>query len=392
MQAACAHAAKPLATADVAVVGGGLHGCSAALHAALQGFSVLVIEKNTVGRHASGVNAGGVRRLGRHPAEIPISVASMEIWRRIADLVDDDCGFQPAPQIKVAENEAELEQLATRRDMVRTLGFDHEELLDRARLRELLPAVAPHCVGGLASMGDGFADPYRTTFAFKRKAERLGVRFFEETRARALRPAGAAWRIETDRGPFDAARVLNCGGAWARELAAGLGEPVPLEPIAPMMIITSRLPPFCDAVVGATGRPLSFKQMPNGTVLIGGGRRGVPDTEAERTHLRFGELAKTARTAAEIFPIVRGSTVVRCWAGIEGRMPDDIPVIGPSSTSNGVFHAFGFSAHGFQLAPAVGAIMAELLTRGRSNLPIEPFRIERFAALPHGADARLRNG
>ncbi len=71
-----------LATADVAVIGGGLHGCSAALQAALRGCKVVVIEKDTVGRHASGVNAGGVRRLGRHPAEIPLSVASMELWRR----------------------------------------------------------------------------------------------------------------------------------------------------------------------------------------------------------------------------------------------------------------------------------------------------------------------
>ena len=53
---------------DVIVIGAGLHGCSAALHLALRGRRVLLIEKNTAGRHASGVNAGGVRRLGRHPA------------------------------------------------------------------------------------------------------------------------------------------------------------------------------------------------------------------------------------------------------------------------------------------------------------------------------------
>ena len=70
-------------TADLVVIGGGIQGCSAALHAALRGLSVIVIEKDTVARHASGVNAGGVRRLGRHYAEIPISQRSMEIWNRI---------------------------------------------------------------------------------------------------------------------------------------------------------------------------------------------------------------------------------------------------------------------------------------------------------------------
>ena len=64
-------------TADVVIVGGGLHGCSAALHLARRGVASMVIEKDHVGRHASGVNAGGVRRLGRDLAEVPLSAASM---------------------------------------------------------------------------------------------------------------------------------------------------------------------------------------------------------------------------------------------------------------------------------------------------------------------------
>ncbi len=367
-----------LATADVAVIGGGLHGCSAALHAAMRGLGVVVIEKNTVGRHASGVNAGGVRRLGRHTAEVPLSLASMELWLRIEELVGDDCGFRQVPQIKVAETEEELGGLEARAREMRALGYEHEELVDRQALRDVLPAIAPHCVGGLASFGDGFADPYRTTFAFKRKAESLGARFLEETKVTDLERRDGVWRLETSRGAVEAEAIVNCAGAWAAALCARLGEPVPLEPIAPMMLVTSRLPRFCEPVVGATGRPLSFKQMPNGTVVIGGGRRGTPDLCTERSELRFSELAKTARTAAEIFPIVGQSTIVRAWAGIEARMPDDIPVIGPSSIAPRVFHAFGFSAHGFQLGPVVGGITADLLCERATNLPIEPFSISRF--------------
>lgn len=370
---------RTIATADVAVIGGGLHGCSAALHCALRGLSVVVIEKNTVARHASGVNAGGVRRLGRDPAEIPLSLASMATWHRIGDLVDDDCGFQPCPQVKLAESDAELETLAERGRAVRALGYDHEELIDRAALRNLLPAVAEHCVGGLASMGDGYADPYRTTFAFKRKAQSLGVRFLEETRALDLVESGGDWQVETSRGAVAGRHLVNCGGAWAGAVAERLGEPVPLQAIAPMMIVTARLPHFCDAVVGATGRPLSFKQMPNGTLVIGGGRLGVPDLTSERSELRFSELAKTARAAAELFPITRETRIVRAWAGIEGRMPDDIPVIGPSARAERVVHAFGFSAHGFQLGPVVGGIVAELIATGGTNMPIEPFHIARFS-------------
>jgi sarcosine oxidase subunit beta len=366
-------------TPDVIVIGGGLHGCSAALHLARRGARVTVIEKDHVGRHASGVNAGGVRRLGRHLAEVPLAVAAMELWHRIGDLVDDDCGFDSHGQVKVAENETELAASRARVDELTSLGFTHEELIDRAALKEIVPAVSDHCVGAIVCRRDGAANPYRTTLAFKRKAESLGVRFIEGAAVTGLARNGGAWRVETGAGAHEAAVVVNCAGAWADRIASALGEQVALEPIAPMLMITAPLPPFLKPVVGATGRPLSFKQFRNGTVLIGGGHRGRLDRETNRTDIDFAGLAASARTVWDLFPVMRGAHIVRCWAGIEARMPDDIPVIGPSSISDGVFHAFGFSAHGFALGPIVGAIIAELVTGGKTNLPIAPFRIDRFA-------------
>ena len=69
-------------TADVVVIGGGLHGCSTALHLALRGLRPVLVEKDHAGRHASGVNAGGVRQLARHLAEIPLSIRSMSFGVR----------------------------------------------------------------------------------------------------------------------------------------------------------------------------------------------------------------------------------------------------------------------------------------------------------------------
>ncbi|TFF23188.1 FAD-binding oxidoreductase [Jiella endophytica] len=366
-------------TVDLLVIGGGIHGCSAALHAAMRGLEVVVIEKDTVARHASGVNAGGVRRLGRDYAEVPISQRSMEIWYRIEELLDDDCGFQRAPQIKVAETEADLDRLKARAADLRAMGFDHEVVLDRAQMREHLPAVSDHCVGALASLGDGFALPYQTTFAFQRKARSLGVRFEENCRAETVERVGRDFKVTTERGVFTSRKLLNCGGAWAGQIARQLGEPVEVAATAPMMIVTSRMPRFCTAVVGNETRPLSFKQMQNGTVVIGGGRRGRPNPETNVSELIFSELRQTAATAMAVFPIMRGATIVRSWAGIEGRMPDGIPVISPSSTEEGAYHAFGFSSHGFQLGPGVGEIMGELIATGRTNAPIAPFSITRFA-------------
>ena len=364
---------------DVIVIGGGLHGCSAGLHLARRGAKVLVLEKDYVGRHASGVNAGGVRRLGRDVAEIPLSVASMELWHRIGDLVDDDCGFERHGHVKIAESEAELETLKARVAAVRALGFTHETLVDRHQLRELLPAVADHCTGGIWCEGDGAAQPYRTTIAFRRAAERAGAVFSEGVRVTGLRRENGRWRLATeDGGTHLAATVVNCAGAWADRFAAMLAEPVPLIPSAFMLMISDRQAPFIRPVVGATSRPLSFKQFANGTVMIGGGYKGALDRETNWTELDFRGLAQSAETVADLFPVMRSAQIVRAWAGIEARMPDDIPVIGPSSTEEGVFHAFGFSGHGFQLGPISGAIIAELVATGRTNLPIEPFRIARF--------------
>lgn len=116
--------------ADAIVIGGGIHGCSTALHLALAGMKPVLIEKDYAGRHASGVNAGGVRQLARHVAEIPLSVRSMEIWERIEDLVDDDCSFESHGQVLVAETDAELEQCRARVAELNTLGFSHEELIE----------------------------------------------------------------------------------------------------------------------------------------------------------------------------------------------------------------------------------------------------------------------
>ncbi len=217
--------------------------------------------------------------------------------------------------------------------------------------------------------------------AFRRAAERAGAAIIEGTQVKSLRRDGNVWRIDTSDGTSRAAAaIVNCAGAWADRIAIALGEPVPVLPSAFMLMISNRLPPFIKPVVGATSRPLSFKQLANGTVLIGGGYKGRLDRDANWTELDFRGLAESAQTACDLFAIMRGAQIVRAWAGIEARMPDDIPVLGPSSTEEGAFHAFGFSGHGFQLGPICGAIMAELVTTGRTNLPIEPFRITRFGS------------
>lgn len=213
-------------TADVVIIGGGIHGCSTALHLALRGLKPILIEKDYAGRHASGVNAGGVRQLARDLQEIPLSISSMDIWERIEELVGDDCGFEAHGTVLVAESEAELAGFRERVDDLRLRGFVHEELIDAAELRRLVPAVSDRCPGGVVSRRDGAADPFRTTQAFRRRAVERGAEVIEGVTVTGMSRSGANWRVETSAGVFEAPKIVNAAGAWADRIAAMLGEPV----------------------------------------------------------------------------------------------------------------------------------------------------------------------
>jgi sarcosine oxidase subunit beta len=371
------------AGADVVVIGGGLHGLSSALHLARRGARVAVLERDVCGRHASGVNAGGVRTLGRHDAEIALSLASRELWFKLHELVDDDAGFVPSGQLKIAENEAELDECRARVAYLNTLGFTHEVMIDARAVRELVPSLARHVTGGVWVEHDGHALPFRAVTAFRRAAQRAGVGIHEQCAVRNVARRDGQWDIETAGRRWRAPHVVNAAGAWGGEFARQVGEPVPVEPRGLMLMVTQAVPAFVNPVLGATGRPLSFKQFSNGTVVIGGALECAADMDARQCRLDFAQLGRSARTVTDLFPHLQHVVVNRAWAGIEGFMPDGIPVIGRSGVHDGLVHAFGFSAHGFELGPIVGSVVAELVCDGRSTHDIDAFRIGRFAGVTH---------
>lgn len=374
---------------DVLVVGGGLHGLSAALHLARRGIRVRVLEAQQVGAHASGYSAGGVRTLGRHVAEVPLTLEALDRWHRIATLVGETCGFRSVGQVRVAETEAELARLAERAAQMRALGFRHEEVVDADTLRGLLPAVAGHVVGGLIARRDGYAVPLRTTQAFGRAATAAGAEILEGVRVSDAERRDGRWILKSrDANTYAAPYLVNAAGAWGGRLARAVGEAIPLGFNAFQMLLTDSLPPFLTPVVGATGRPLSFKQSESGHVMIGGGHKGLADLDTGQVRLDVPRLAYSARTALDLFPILRDARIVHAWAGIEGVTPDELPVIGRSAVADGLVHAFGFSGHGFALAPVIGDIVADLLLDGRTRFPIEPFAADRFGRVPLSSSLR----
>ncbi|TPK60440.1 FAD-binding oxidoreductase [Mesorhizobium sp. B2-4-15] len=379
---------------DAIVIGGGIHGCCTALHLALRGLRTILLEKNTVGRHASGVNAGGIRQLMRHKAEVPLSIAAMDAWERLDDLLGPElaknCEFiGGVGQIGIAETEAEMEWCHTRAAEMRSLGHEFEEVIDAKELRRLIPAIADICRGGIISRRDGHANPFRTTQSFRLRAEQLGVRFMERTRVTGLEQGDRGWTVATESGVFRADILINCAGAWAWQVAEMIGEHLPKTHFASTLMVTSRMPHFIDPVVIGIDRVLSFKQTQAGTVVIGGGVLGDPDLNNETADTVADRMVVSAQTVCEFFPILRRATIVRSWAGLEALMPDVIPVIGPSQVAHNLWHAFGFSGHGFQLGPIVGSIIADLVATGESAIPIAELSPARFSTNDMLATTRI---
>jgi sarcosine oxidase, subunit beta len=366
-------------TADLIVVGGGLMGLATALHAAQAGLDVTILECQWPGRHASGANAGGVRSLNRHDAEIPLARAALAIWRELEELIGDTGGFVASGQVRVAEDAAQAAELQARVARLEAMGYDHERWIGGAELRACIPALAPHCTGAIVVDDDGHADPHRTTRAFATAVQRQGVRVITGTPVSRIECDGPDVAVVTPTGRMTAAMVVNAAGAWGADLAESVGDHVPLTATALQMLVTDRLPAFLHPVVGSAGRKLSFKQLPTGQVVIGGGFEGSADPATGRSTLDHAGLARNVANARALFPEpLDRARIIRAWAGIEGVTADGLPVIDRSPAHRGLVHAFGFSAHGFALSPLVGRLVTDVLLNRPSNLDLAPFALDRF--------------
>lgn len=369
---------------DALIVGGGLQGCAIALFLARAGWRVTVVEKNLAGRHASGVNAGGLRSLMRDVREYPLSLRAMDMWAKLADVVGavaaESCEVRlGTAQIALAMDAAELQWCEARSRSMRRRDIHSEELIAPDALHRLLPGLSGAALGGLISRRDGHANPANAARAFRKAAEAAGVRIMEQCKMHDLAPKPAGgWRAETDAGAIEAEWVLNCAGAWGSDLAARLGETLPIKVTALSMMVTARVKPFITPVVIGIDQPLSFKQSAVGSLVIGGGVLGKPCLEGDTSFTVMERMASSAAATVAAFPVLAGVPVVRTWTGLEGATPDGIPFIGPSLSHPGLWHVFGFCGHGFQLAPAVGEAVAQSLVSGDIDPRLAPFAVDRL--------------
>jgi sarcosine oxidase, subunit beta len=373
-------------TVDVAIVGGGTAGCSAALQLRRHGLSVCVLEKGLVGSQASGVNFGGVRQQGRHPAELPLARRSREIWSRMRSVVGTDCEFVASGHIKLARSQTDMEELERYARTAGDLGL-RLQLIGRNRVMAEYPWLGDAVVGLSLAPDDGQANPRLVAPAFGRAARAAGAEVREHARVMSTLHNGRRFQLRCENGlEVSASFLVNAAGAWAGEIAQRFREPVPMTTIAPNMLVTEPLPPFMTRSLGVCGGDVYVRQVQRGNVVFGGGG-GWADLGLERARPLAAPSMLASEKALAVVPALRGALVIRSWTGIEGQMPDLLPVIGFSRTTPNLVHAFGFSGHGFQLGPVIGIIIDELIRTGRSESPLEPFDIGRFAGAGQAAGA-----
>ncbi len=372
-------------TADVVVIGGGITGGACAYYLARAGVKVILFEKGEIASGASGGSAGGVRQQNRHAAELPIAMLANPLWKTLEQELETDIEYRRGGHFNLAEREEQLEGVeASVRDQ-RARGLDIR-MVSGKELRDMVPSVAPHMIAGSYTPGDGYANPMLASKAFAGAARKRGARVFTNTPVARIRREGhRVIGVESTQGPVSSRWVINAAGVWGAGLSASMGIDLPIRPKAHQMMVTERAPAMLTPVVTCVGRGLSLKQMPQGQFVIGGGWPGIVDMATDRGWPKIGSPNGSAEQVTAVLPATRDLLLIRVWDSLEAHAPDVIPILGPVDGVEGYLLAVGFSGHGFALAPGVGTLFTELITAGRTSLPLDALNLRRFAHMDAAA-------
>lgn len=370
---------------DVTIIGGGIAACAAAVALREAGLAVAVLERWRCGAGASGVNFGGVRQQGRHLAELPLARRARALWSDLHRRLGEGVEFEATGHLKLARSETDMAELERYAETARDHGLELT-LLGANAVRDEWPWLGPKVVGASLSPSDGQANPRVVGPAYARLARKLGAEIREFAGVRHAARSGERFDVEAEGVTVTSRWLVNAAGAGAGTVASWFDERAPLSPLTPNMLVTEPLPYFVSRSVGVCGGDIYVRQIRRGNVIFGGGH-GWGDAELGLARPRSEASLDGMTRVVDIVPSLKGAQVIRTWSGMDGQMPDQIPVIGFSATTPHLVHAFGFSGHGFQLGPVIGLVIAELITTGQTASPIAPFAIERFAGRIDGPRA-----
>ena len=374
------------------MVGGGVIGASVAYHLAARGVpDVVVLDAGAhPGAGSTARATGGFRVQFAAAIDVRLSLLSRAELRRFGEDTGGDCGYEPAGYLWLASNDAELAALRAALAVQRANGVDDAVEIDRTEIARLNPALrAGGVTGGTyarATASSARSDPRWVPACSGAEGRALRVgRACHRHRPRARRTYHCrAYR----RDAFATGVVVNAAGAWAAGVARLAGVELPVTPLRRQVAVTvptDVLPATMPMTIFA--RDGFHLRVRDGRVLLLLPSAGASDPFDVSVEPAW--VDAVAHIARERVPCLRDVAIDRaaCWAGLYEMSPDGHAIVGRAPGVPNLYFANGASGHGVMHAPALGALVAEIVADGAAtSLDVTALRPERFAsAEPHGA-------
>lgn len=363
---------------DVAIIGGGVHGCSIAYHLAKKGVRCALFERGYLSSGASGRSAAGARHQFGTEVNCRLAIYNLEHLASLKEELDPPfpLEFEQSGYLWITYSEAQLRQLEKNVSLQNSLGIP-SSILSPEEIKEVAPAIDVRSMLGASwCPKDGHVNPHTLTFAYAHAAKRLGVEIHAETPITGLR----RWKdrvrgVQTATGDCHAEAVICAAGPWSAHIASWVGLDVPITPERHQLLVTEPVERIRHPFVLCMDDGSYWKQCPNGTFILGWGNPLDIKEISDESSWEF--LHEASKRVLSKMPSLAGVRAVRQWAGTYDVTPDSQAVVGATPVE-GFFLDCGWSGHGLQFAPSIGRIMAEIVCGEEPFIDVSPFRYSRF--------------
>ena len=378
-------------TADVIIIGGGVTGCSLAFHLAGHGVRrVLILERKFLGAGGTGHSVGIIRQLYPTAETTQMVTRSLAVFRNFSDAVGGQSGYVGCGVLIGVS-------VAMRPALEKSLALQHSagakaELLAPEDMARVEPRIDPAGLGAvLYEPESGYGDPSAVTAGYAEAARRRGAAIEQGVEVTGiLSEGGRVIGVATASGDRIAAPVVvNAAGLWSPRVAALAGVELPIIIGRHPVFIIERGPAFgpahmvyLDLAGGAYVRPETGGLTLTGS-LTDDETRHPMDPELLGGEVGFDEASEVLARTARALPRLAEARFSQGYAGAFDITPDWMPIL-DESPLRGFFIAAGMSGHGFKLAPAVGELMAALITGAAPPVSPTPFRFDRFTGSAGG--------
>ena len=377
-----------LSTADVVVIGAGITGTSAAFQLAQRGLKVALVEKRFIAAGSTGKSSAIIRQHYSNQVTARMALYSLRVFQNFAEAVGGDAGFVTTGFV-VLVDEKDRAGLNENIAMQQSVGVN-TRFVSSDELRELEPGIAETrgIVGAYEPEG-GYADPASAATGFAEAARKHGAVIYQDTRVtNVMMQGGRAVGVQTAQGEIHAAAVVNCANAWAPSIGRMVGVNLPIEASRHQVATFQRPRAHAQSHLTAADFVNQIYYRPEGALLTLVGSIEASEAERKIDSDHYNESADyefiedAAQRIRNRYPYMEQALSKGGWSGIYGVTPDWHPIIDEIPSGSGFFVAAGFSGHGFKLGPAVGVMIADMVTRTSAptaGLERSLFRYARFA-------------